>query len=335
MSRVAAASAQNVIGDEGEAELRRLAEQEMEGFTLVSADGTMAYVHPNLARRFGYDPEDVIGQPLLMFIAESERASAAQRLLVSGDKPPAMFASTLQCKDGSVVDVVIHSAGAMIEGQKALIRMVLDIGKHKRTEERIHEGEGKFRSLAEQNVAGIAIIRDDRTIGYCNAYFANLIGCEPAEIVGRPLLDFVPEDQQPIVAQNLRSQLFEAGAPVQIATTVRAGDGSIVEVLVNASKSTFEGGPASLAVVVDVTDATRPSANWRPRRRSSPRCRNRRPTEYWLSVSRAGSCRPTDALANFLVSPPKRFWDERRSPWWRSPCLRSSIKRRFSAGCST
>jgi PAS domain S-box-containing protein len=127
----------------------------------------------------------------------------------------------------------------------------------RRAEKRIREEDAIFRSLAEQNIAGIVIVRDDGTIGYCNGYFAHLIGYAPEEIVGRPLLDFVPETEQPIVVRSLRSQLVETGDPVQIASTVRARDGSIVDVLVNASKSTFEGRSASVAVVVDVTARNR------------------------------------------------------------------------------
>jgi PAS domain S-box-containing protein len=128
-----------------------------------------------------------------------------------------------------------------------------DVTEHIQTEEQIREEEARFRSLVEQNVAGIAIVRHDGTIGYCNGCFGNMIGYVPAQIAGRALLDFVPEAEQTVVIQNLRSQLFETGAPVQIATSVRAADGSLIEVLVNASKSTFEGHPASIAVVVDVT----------------------------------------------------------------------------------
>ena len=124
-------------------------------------------------------------------------------------------------------------------------------------ERRFREEEANFRSLVEQNIAGVVIVREDGTIGYCNGCFANMIGFAPAEVLGRGLLDFVPEAEHPIVVASLRSQLFESGAPVQIASTVHARNGSLVEVLVNASKSSFEGRPASVAVVVDVTARNR------------------------------------------------------------------------------
>ena len=137
------------------------------------------------------------------------------------------------------------------------IFMLGDATARERAQARIREEEAKFRSLVEQDVAGIAIVREDGTIGYCNGCFAGLLGCAPAEIAGRPLIAFVPESERPVVSRSLGAQISESGAPVQIGSTVRSRDGSMVEVLVNVSQSTFEGRPASIAVVVDVTARNR------------------------------------------------------------------------------
>ena len=235
---------------------RALVEQRVAGVYIIAADGTVAYVNPYIVRVLGYEPAEVIGRPMLEFIAEPEKAAVSERFVaqMSGREPVSEFNSTLLCKDGVSVDVLIHSNVATFGGQQAAIGVILDLSEHKREEKQIREEEAKFRSLAEQNVAGIVVVRDDGTIGYCNGYFAHLIGYAPEEILGRPLLDFVPEVAQPIVSGSLRSQLVEIGAPVQIASTVCARDGTILSVLVNASKSTFEGRSASIAVIVDVTE---------------------------------------------------------------------------------
>ncbi len=132
-----------------------------------------------------------------------------------------------------------------------------DITERKQAEARLREDEARFHALVEQEVAGVAIIRDDGALAYCNAYFAKLIGCAPAEIIGRPLLDFVPEAEKPHVRESLRSQLVAGGEFVQLTSTMQARDGGKIEVLVNASRSTFEGYPASIAVVIDITERKR------------------------------------------------------------------------------
>ena len=73
------------------------------------------------------------------------------------------------------------------------VHVMRDITERERAEARIREEETKFRALVEQNVAGIVIVHDDGAIGYCNGYFANMLGYVPSELIGRPLLDLVSE----------------------------------------------------------------------------------------------------------------------------------------------
>ncbi len=162
------------------------------------------------------------------------------------------WSETRRRRDGRAFETRFHPTP---EGGGVFI--FRDVTEREQADARIREEEAKFRSLVEQDVAGIAIVRDDGTIGYCNGCFAKTIGYAPADVVGRPLLDFVPETERPVVIQSLRSQLFETGAPVQIVSAVRAGDGSLIEVLVNASRSMFEGRSAFIAVFIDVTAQNR------------------------------------------------------------------------------
>ena len=105
----------------------------------------------------------------------------------------------------------------------------------------------------EQNVVGIGIIRADGTLAYVNRYFASLMGYSPAELVGRPFLDLVPEPERAAVVENLKVHLSGRKGFVQIEMSMHARDGGIVDVLVNASAAVFEGRPASLGVVIDIS----------------------------------------------------------------------------------
>ena len=253
---VAGRTSAKALRDDDEVSFRRLVEQAIAGVYVVAADGNVAYVNPYLAGLLGYEPAEVIGQPMVKFVAEPKRKAAMERLAAQmiGREPASKYSSTLRRKDGSTLDVLIDSVVGIYGGQRTTIGVLLDLGERIRARARIREEEAKFRSLVEQKVAGIAIVRDDGTIAYCNAYFAQMLGCAADEIVGRSLLGFIPETERQTVVESLGSQLAGSGAPVQIASRVRAGDGRIISVLVSASKSTFEGRPASIAVVVDVTE---------------------------------------------------------------------------------
>ena len=248
---------------EEEAKFRGLVEQEIAGIYIVAADGTLAYVNPYFAKIFGYEPDEVIGRPVLDFFPDSEKETVRQGIAaqISGREASVQIVTKLLRKDGTPLDVLVHGARATYQGAPASVGVVLDISGRKRAEETIRENEAKFRSLVEQNVAGIFIIRDDGTIGYVNPNFASILGAEPSDLIGHPLLDFIPEDKKTDVrdqlGEHLSGPLSGGGALMQRESFMRTLDGRTIEVLVNASRSIFEGRPASLAVVLDITESNK------------------------------------------------------------------------------
>lgn len=287
-----------------------LVEQEIAGFYIVAENGTLAYVNPRFARMFGHEAAEIVGRPIMEFISETEKEAVTERFVaqMNGRERFSEFASTLLCKDGARVEVVVHSALATFGGQKASIGVVVDVSEYKRAARQIREEEAKFRSLLEQNVVGVVIVRDDGTIGYCNGYFSHLIGRTPEELAGHALLDLLPEFERPIAAQHLRSLIHEGGAPVQIASIMNARDGGLVEVLVNASITTFEGKSASIAVVVDVTERNKAQRQLATTAAILATEHELSPDGIWSSIRRRGSFRSIVASA--------------RSSTFRLKCLR-------------
>jgi len=153
---------------------------------------------------------------------------------------------------------IIHSRGEVVRDETGKpVRMIgtsHDITEAKQAEAKIREEEAKFRSIVEQNVAGIFIVRDDGTIGYVNPFFASLLGYAAPDMIGHPLLEFIPEEAKAYAGEKIRAQLVGELGPLQETSAMQARDGRRIEVLLNASGSIFEGRPASLAVVLDVTE---------------------------------------------------------------------------------
>ena len=83
-----------MLREEG-AVFRALVEQEIAGIYIIAADGTLAYVNPYFARVFGYEPADVVGRPMLEFVAEPERAAVSERFVaqMTGREPFSKFYS--------------------------------------------------------------------------------------------------------------------------------------------------------------------------------------------------------------------------------------------------
>ncbi len=106
----------------------------------------------------------------------------------------------------------------------------------------------------KQNVVGIVVVRADGTIGYINPYLASLVGDLPADMVNEPILDFVAERDRAAIAEVVKGCLSGKRRFAQIESTVTHKNGKIVDIFIDASAAVFEGQPAAIGAVIDISD---------------------------------------------------------------------------------
>ncbi len=137
-----------------------------------------------------------------------------------------------------------------------LVGVGRDITERKRAEEALRESEEKYRNVVERANDGIAIVQD-RVVKYVNATLAEAVGCTIEELIGTPFADYIyPDDLGKVADRYKRRTAGEDVAPVyEIA--VRHKDGSKVYVEVNAGMIMYQGKPAELVIVRDLTERKR------------------------------------------------------------------------------
>ncbi|MBL8058723.1 MAG: PAS domain S-box protein, partial [Anaerolineales bacterium] len=148
---------------------------------------------------------------------------------------------------------------------RTLYRMVgLRLKLEKRQEELAHS-EARFRQLTEAAAEGVVIHVGGR-VRDANPAFARMVGRPLADLLGQSIFDLVPPEWHAAVEQHVRSgseQLYEAAL-------IRSG-GSPLPVEIMGRPSTFQGEPARVAIVHDLTarrqaDAARQQAEEQLRR---------------------------------------------------------------------
>lgn len=120
-------------------------------------------------------------------------------------------------------------------------------------ERMLRETEEAKRALIERSSDGVVIIQD-LCIREANPRIADMLGCSVNDLVGAPIIDYVhPEDQGKVVDRYERRMSGEE-VPETYAVKLKRKDGGDILAQVSAGITTYEGQPADLALVRDVTD---------------------------------------------------------------------------------
>ena len=156
--------------------------------------------------------------------------------------------------DGQPAVVRVHAFPILGVGRRTLsiVMTFSDITQTKEAEAALRESEERYRSLVDFSPEPIAV-HSGGIVVYLNEAGARLLGADsPGEIIGRPVLDFVPPAQVPMIKRRMRRVLEEGWAPL-IEEQFLGLDGRIVDVEVVAVRVSYQGRLASQMVIRDIS----------------------------------------------------------------------------------
>jgi PAS domain S-box-containing protein len=130
---------------------------------------------------------------------------------------------------------------------------VLDITERKQAEDALRESEEQFRCLVEQSLAGIYVIQQTHFL-YVNPKFAEIFGYSQDEVLQLTVPDLIYPDDRPLVAENLRKRLDGEVQSMRYTFRGRRKGGQIIDVEVLGTKTEFDGQPAVIGTLLDVTE---------------------------------------------------------------------------------
>ena len=130
--------------------------------------------------------------------------------------------------------------------------VVVDVSEQIIAADAMREREAQFRATMEAAQVGIFLLQDD-LFRYVNPFLANLLGYSESELVGHlSPLDLIVSEQRDMVREKIRQRAAgEPGTPYEL-TGVRK-DGSTLPVMILGSPTTFEGRPASVGTLLDIS----------------------------------------------------------------------------------
>jgi len=136
-------------------------------------------------------------------------------------------------------------------------RLRQEIEERRQAEERLRESELKYATVVEQARDWVLIIQDG-VFRFSNRVAAEISGYRAEEILGRPFADIVPIEQQDMLAEQSVS-LRSAGhdLPSFLEIKIKCKDGTSKDAEMSAGLIQYQGRPAIVAVIRDITERKR------------------------------------------------------------------------------
>ena len=125
--------------------------------------------------------------------------------------------------------------------------IILDATERKRSEQALKESEARLKSYYNATFEGIAITEQGKIVD-CNRQLAEILGYENDELIGKDAMGMVAAEDRERVYANIQS-----GYQKPYNHKALKKDGSLIHVEVHGQQIKYEGRPARVTAINDIT----------------------------------------------------------------------------------
>lgn len=206
------------------------------------AQGCLQEVSASVLPLCGWPAEALLGQPVSRLLEPgSDTTDAAGRvLLLARERPPrwvALHASPL-------VDALGQPAGRWV--------LARDLTEQLRLEARLQHSERRYLELGETASEGVAVVQD-WCFKFVNRHLCEFVGFPEEELLGRPFLDFILEEDHELLKSNHRKRLEGVPMPMRYEYRVKTRARGVRWLEMGGSLIDWQGRPATINYINDVT----------------------------------------------------------------------------------
>ena len=205
---------------------------------------------------YGYSAKEALGKRLEDLIIPAEKIQEHVEAIsawIQGGPPIPPSEVMLKRADGSSVHVFSsHVLIRNVRGEKEFYAIDIDITERKRLEEHLSSNEEKYRLLVETAQEAICVAQDERLV-YFNPTVSDMLGYSDSELSAMHFLEMVYEDDRELLLQNYRKRLAGTGVEQSYEIRLLRKDGTVAWVELKATLIEWNGRPATLVFLNDIT----------------------------------------------------------------------------------
>ena len=217
-------------------------------------------------RMFGWTRDEAIGQVLTQLIVPPRHREAHHRGLARFLAPGTQgilnrrIETTALTRDAREFDIELSVWPVEAGGRFTFSAFLRDISERKRAEGMLRASEEKYRQVVENAYEGI-IVSQDGMLKYANPRALALTRRTLEEATSKPFIEMVhPDDRTRVYGNYLRRMRGEAVEPFYVFRALTPA-GETVSLQISAVAIEWEGRPATLNFLTDVTEQVKLAAH--------------------------------------------------------------------------
>ena len=154
--------------------------------------------------------------------------------------------------DGQVTPVEINATVVRKGALTSILTLCRDITERRHAEKALKASEEKYRLLFE-NATDSIFVAQDETVKFPNPQLSRLLGYSYEELTSTPFRNFIHPEDSAMVVERHKSRLQGDDVPTVYSFRAVTKSGEILWVEVNKVLITWEGRPATLSFLRDIT----------------------------------------------------------------------------------
>ncbi|MCP4700122.1 MAG: PAS domain S-box protein [Gammaproteobacteria bacterium] len=195
---------------------------------VIHENGKILEANNAVKQAFGYTPSEVIGNRVLMLIAEDSLGTVSEKLHQENLGP---YTVTGIKKDGSVFPLEIVQKAVPGKGSAARAMALRDVGKREQMNKALMECQRQYRTLLDTIPSGIQEHDEHGVIVYGNAAYHKMLGYSNGELHGKAIWDMQPSNsEREEMRTHLAALVKKMPSPFPFLGKRRTKNGKIIDV---------------------------------------------------------------------------------------------------------